>query len=125
MTVEQWLAQAERDKAKLIKLLNAYHPVNRTIGGTNLPITAHNAEAACRQVRRQIIESGKENNPVGQFERALEEKNWQKINSLLNSAWFGVPESTLCWNIEGFTEAVSLMEDLPDDDNGEEASAYE
>ena len=34
--------------------------------------------------------------------------------SLLNSAWFGVPESTQCWKLEGFKEAIDLLEDPPD-----------
>lgn len=119
MTTIQWLEQVQTNKDLLISFLRHYHPVNRSIGGTNLPITAPNAELACMNVRRMIKESGSESNPVEQFENALEKKNWQVINQLLNSAWFGVPESTLCWNIDGFKEAVSLMEDLPEDETND------
>lgn len=30
-------------------------------------------------------------------------------------AWFGVPESTSCWSIPGFGQAVDLLDDPPED----------
>lgn len=127
-TKEEWLKFAEENKEKLAWLIKDYHPVNRQPGTRRASvlhrgdyITAPNAEAACVQVRNKIRQNF-EGNPVQQFEEALRQKDVSKINKLLNDTWFGVPESTSCWNILGFKEAVELMEDIPDDDNDGEAA---
>ena len=120
MTIEQWLNQAKHDKEKLLSLLANYHPSNRQPGrrrGIDF-ITAPNAEIACAQVRKLIQDTQKDlPSPIDRFNEALDSGNWQVVNRLLNDAWFGVPESTSCWSIEGFREAVALMEDPPEIDD--------
>lgn len=32
----------------------------------------------------------------------------------MSETWFGVPESTLCWQIQGFKEACDLLDDPPE-----------
>lgn len=116
MTKQEWLNYAIAHRAKLVLLLNAYHPRSFGMRSVRTPITAHNAEIACNVVRNVIRERDKHlPNPVEQFNQAIDADNWVIVNSLLNDAWFGVPESTSCWNIEGYTEAVTLIEEPPDE----------
>jgi len=117
MSIEQWLGQAEANAELLKDLLRAYHPINRQAG--RWPdedfITAAHAEAACTQIRREI-QATFTGDPVTQFDEALAARDVQKVCRLLNEAWFGVPESTTCWRIPGFREAVDLIEDPPEID---------
>lgn len=129
MTKQQWLDYAKEHQAVLISLLDNYHPVNldkraritedsdgKFIVPQSLPITAPNAERACQSIRNEI--ALKTINPAvsATFLNALEHNDINTINSLLNAAWFGVPESNSCWEIVGFREAVELMEDFPEDE---------
>ena len=116
MTQQEYLEQAKLHAPKLRSLIQNFHPSTadgprRSIG----PITAMLAEAACETVRLDIAnkEQGK-GNPTARFDQALAAGDAREIDSLLNSAWFGVPESTSCWGIEGFKEAVDLMDDPPE-----------
>jgi hypothetical protein len=86
----------------------AYHPASYQKSGFDPPITAPGAEAACKVLRDTI----NKNSPLitGEYIDSVREDH-SKIYSLLNSAWIGVPESTACWNIPGFAEAVDLMEE--------------
>lgn len=132
MTTHEWVAQARRDAGALKALLAEYHPVNRQPGtrreiasesGALLQrgdwITAPGAEAACVQVRRQIRDAF-DGNPQAKLDAALADGNVAAIMSLLNDAWFGVPESQTCWRIRGFKEAVRLLEEPPDDGTDDE-----
>jgi len=95
-------------------LIGRYHPVNlRPHLGTDAmspDITAPQAERACEIVRKAIA---KESFicPDVQFNVALQNDDAATIASLLQSAWFGVPESTGCWSIPGFSIAVDLLDD--------------
>lgn len=113
MNEQEWLTQVEKNKDKLLSLIENYHPsVKRIKLEPFLPITALAAEGACELIRKDIARSF-EGSPVEIFKFALEQKDWKRINNLLNDTWFGVPESASCWNITGFSEAVELMEDTP------------
>lgn len=124
MEYAKYIEQAKLHADKLRSLLGNYHPRSATFARTYrkpapLSITAPGAEAACAVVRRKIAkEESEKPHPIALFNIALEVGNLeaaQEINSLLNSAWFGVPESPSCWSIPGFREAVVLMEDPPED----------
>lgn len=116
-TKEEWLQYA-RDKAPALTiLLENYHPTNLANPLKNTPrffgeITAHEAEAACAVVRENIAAEDT-GDPVYRFQQALISDDADEICSLLNSAWFGVPESTGCWGVTGFKEAVTLIEQPP------------
>jgi hypothetical protein len=87
-------------------------------GGSEIPITAPNAEAACEVVRKKLKhEYHYQDSPVVRFEKAIDDGYCTIVNDILNQTWFGVPESVDCWNIKGFTEAVKLMEDPPEDED--------
>lgn len=118
MDTSKWLEQVEANKEKLRGLIQGYHPQNQR---PHLPtekmadeITARQAERACEVIRNQIRAESLDC-PEIQFDIALKKKDVSTINNLLSSTWFGVPESTSCWSIAGFSEAVSLLEDPPED----------
>lgn len=121
MTPQEWIDKAKADRTKLRSLVVSFHPASRVYGREPLKVTAPNAEAACNNVRTSIRRNH-DGDPGKQFDEALDGDDYAKVNTLLNAAWFGVPESTECWRLEGFKEAVDLMEDLPGDDGqtGEE-----
>lgn len=120
MTKDVWLSQALKHKDKLIDLISIYHPAVYRDGecSKTVTITARDAEAACGLIRDKIRDETKEA-PIGAFKDALELEDIDKIYSLLSAAWFGVPESTSCWKINGFKEAVDLMDDQPEEDENE------
>jgi hypothetical protein len=114
MTEQEWLTQVDSAKDKLRYLLQHYHPAQiHQKKYEKLPITANNAEQACEVVRDKIRKNW-EGDPVKEFQDALDMRDCVKIYKLLGDAWFGVPESTSCWNITGFKEAVDLMDDPPE-----------
>ena len=112
-TVDTWLAEVEKNKDVLRQFISQFHPGMHTYTRKSAHITAPNAEVACQNVCSQI-KRNTVSNPLEDFDEAIKNKDWHKIKSLLNSAWFGVPETTSCWLYTGFTEAVRLMEDTPD-----------
>lgn len=117
MTKNEWLSQAREHKEKLTDLIGVYHPAvyQGSERSKNVSITARAAEAACGLIREKIRDETEES-PIGAFKDALEAGDIDKISSLLSAAWFGVPESTSCWQIDGFKEAVDLMDDPPEED---------
>lgn len=115
MDKEKWLSLVQHNRDKLLSLIESYHPASnpRRVG---LPITAPNAELACENVRQSI--ANRERNrpsPTVRFSTAIDKGDVGEVMSLLNGAWFGVPESTSCWRLEGFKEAVDLLEDPPEE----------
>lgn len=115
-TKESWLDYVKIHKDVLENFLANYHPVYRGVKSKPTDrITAPNAERACEVVRADIRRTT-EGDPVKDFRDALTNNNVNVIAKLLNQAWFGVPESRDCWSIQGFKEAVHLVEDVPTDD---------
>lgn len=112
MTKAHWLAKVHEHRDKLRGLILGYHPFYRR--SHSMPITAPNAESACRAVREAIAQETVVE-PVLQFDAALNIGDVYTIYHLLNDVWFGVPESINCWRIEGFRQAVELIEDFVDD----------
>ncbi len=117
MTKTAWLVTAVYHRDVLRDFIACYHPaaplffqLNR-----NLTITAPKAEALCEKIREEIRRNNLKD-PVESFNKALEKDNVKELLNLLNSAWFGVPESRDCWGIRGFKEAVDLMEDPPEEE---------
>jgi hypothetical protein len=109
---EIWWGQVIAAEHNLCYLLQNYHPVNLRPNQMSLPITAPNAEIACASVGEEIRKNF-EGDPVKEFKAAIQARDAHKVTNLLNDAWFGVPESTACWTITGFREAIMLLEDPP------------
>jgi hypothetical protein len=124
MTEHEWLEQTRRDAFNLTYLIDSYHPASYNSAapagrdprkpGPGLPITAPNAESASNAIRQKIRDEADGKKPAIKFKAALESGDTGTLMSLLNQAWFGVPESTSCWGIRGFSEAVRLLEDPPE-----------
>jgi hypothetical protein len=118
MTSAEWIEKAKQSENVLLSLLDNYHPSVLTPANpqefNSTLFSAPGAEQACEVIRGKIREEHL-GNATEQFKTALSEGDVQTCGSLLNSAWFGVPESTSCWRITGFKEAVELLEDPPDD----------
>ena len=123
MTNQQWLAKVRDNQEVLTELIRGYHPAAHS-RRRSLPITAPGAEAACEVVRRKIAKE-EAGDPVVQFKAAMNTGNLSEISRLLDGAWFGVPESTSCWQIPGFALAVDLMEDPPEDEEETEGKVVE
>jgi hypothetical protein len=119
MTKQEWINQAREHADDLRSLVSEYHPtyiLDRKRSHDH-PITAPNAESACRAARSKIaVEQELERDAVERFNEALAAGDWMTVSKLLSDAWFGVPESTSCWQIRGFSEAVDLMDDPPEDE---------
>lgn len=116
MTDNEWLDDVTRHQDRIKTLIRSYHPVNRQPGprkGVD-HITAPNTEAACVNVRKSIRDNY-DGDPIAHFDRALADRNISALSIIMNQTWFGVPESTSCWKLEGFSEMVALLEDPPGD----------
>lgn len=120
MTEREWMEQAAQNRDVLRELIAVYHPSShaRNPQFWKVQITAPNAEHALNapggirdQIRAEVPED-----PAQLFDTALSAGDFDTTYSLLNGAWFGVPESTSCWMIRGFKEAVELLEDPPEPD---------
>jgi hypothetical protein len=81
-----------------------------------MPITAEAPEAACENVR-QMIRTEEPDDPLVRWNKAVSDGDVGEITALLSSTWFGVPESTACWQIPGFGVACDLMDDPPEGDD--------
>lgn len=122
MTKQEWFIEANGSRDKVKSLIRDYHPIYRQAGRRrNIDfITAPNAEAACTIVRKQIQDSTPEGfNPVDEYQKALDKQDIDMAMKILNEVWFGVPESTTCWQLTGFREAVDLMDDPPEEKENE------
>lgn len=88
MTTKEWLNQAKENEAKLISLVQNYHPrAAYRQKYERLPITAGGAEMACAIVRKNIQESGKDKpNPVDDLKDAINYGDFHRINTILNEA---------------------------------------
>lgn len=118
MTKSRWLGIVNDHASELRELVANYHPSATAPRRKRMPITTTAPEAACEMIREQI-KAEAPTDPLARWDKAISEQNISEINSLLNDAWFGVPESTECWSIPGFGIACDLMDDLPEPEEGD------
>lgn len=123
MTKADWMNKIKSNLESLKSLVAEYHPTRAHPPRHNLEITAPHVEAARQQAVKAMLLAGEcQANPVKRFEVAVATEDLAELYSILNRTWIGVPESTSCWSIRGFKEAVDLLEDPPEmEDPGEEA----
>lgn len=114
MTPEKWLEQFKTNQEKLTNFVSHWCPGARDYGCENvdLPITAPVPESA----RKSLMKGLQTPNLKNRWEMAIEANDISILYTFLNRAWMGVPESTSCWRLEGFREAVALLEDPPEYD---------
>lgn len=118
MTKQEWLTQARSTSGDLLALISAWHPAGGLLLRT-LRITAPAANLACKNIANQIRAESDYKYPAGPstaFHKALEDGDVGTLLSLLSETWFGVPESTDCWNLPGFAKAVELLDDPPEEE---------
>jgi hypothetical protein len=118
MKTKEWFKIVKENKDDLYSLIRRYHPNNLKphLDEEEVApfITAPNAERACEVVREQIRKESFDC-PEAQFNIALNKKDCETLHSLLSAAWFGVPETTACWQIRGFGVAVNLLDNPPNE----------
>jgi hypothetical protein len=132
MTIQEWLQKVNENGAALRQLVSDWHPSARrpaaiqreavllddgTAIAVEVPamtITAPQAEQACQQVRT-MIRKDEPADPLERWDRAIASGDMGEIYTLLDGAWFGVPESIECWSIPGFRLACDLMDDPPEE----------
>lgn len=112
MTETEWMDQAVRDKEKLRALVASFHPAVLNRVRTDFPITAPMTQIACDIVSEQIRADQKVD-PLVEFDEGIRDRDMMKVYRVLDATWFGVPESTSCWRLEGYPETVALLEDPP------------
>lgn len=113
MLKNEWMDKVDERWEQLKEVVMQYHPC-ASCNPEPMEITDPGPETACEIVRRQIS-SQEEPVTVERLERLKAEGNADELANLFNSTWFGVPESTGCWGIDGFSEMVELIEDPPED----------
>lgn len=112
MEKNEWLEQCRKHKEVLREIVGNYYPYRELPDTSGLEITAPTAQSACKAICKQIIEENTDIlEPHIQFDAALLDGNVEKLHGLMQSTWFGVPESTSCWRIPGFKEMVDLLDD--------------
>lgn len=132
MEKQDWVDTLNKSKNELRALVERFHPAATTkveVAGEqvelpasvlagNFPITASGAEAACESVRREI-RAKYAGSPLDRFDAAVEKMDTRELSSLLNDAWFGMPESASVREVPGFHALCDLCEGV-DDEEGEE-----
>jgi hypothetical protein len=115
-TKQGWIAKVVDSKAELRQLVERFHPARLTKEHTaEYTITAPGAETASTVVRELIRAEMKGRDVLAEFDKAVDTGDVHAIYTLLNAAWFGVPESSpACWEIPGFAVAVDLLDDVPE-----------
>lgn len=144
MTNQDWLNKVNSNAALLRSFVGNWHPSARSpraiqresvllsdggavavdVPEASMPITAPNAEMACQNIRESIRREEPQD-PLERWDKAIAAGDISTVITLLDGAWFGVPESTSCWSIPGFKEAVDLMDDLPEQDDGEQEPPHQ
>ena len=123
MTSKEWVEKVQKNAPVLVDLVVRYHPgSNRASVLDNDPdvsITAPVAEIMCNNLRQEIRKNTF-TSPVQDFMNAITLEDSEKIYSIFSKTWLGVPESTSCWSIPGFSLMVDLMDDHPEDWNSQE-----
>lgn len=117
MTKQEWLDTAKTNQEILKEFILDWHPTNKIRPKPEMTITAPRTEEASEIVRALIRNNAGLIEPIVRFDLALFQSDIIGIHNVLSEAWFGVPESTSCWDIPGFSEAVALLEDLPEEDD--------
>jgi len=97
----EWWELLEENKDSIRSLVIQFHPKSGA-PRKDMKITAPGAEAVCEDIRGEIAVGGKPECPLESFDAALQKQDGLTIVRLLNETWFGIPESTECWNLEGF-----------------------
>lgn len=125
-----WVSRLYHSQRELRELVRRYHPSSKSAievpAGSGeelavstrelqplLPVTAPAAQDCCNKICEEITKRSPDS-PVLRYDAALANQDLVELQKLLQEAWFGVPESTSCWLIPGFTVLVDLLDDPPE-----------
>lgn len=127
MNKQEWIEKARSSRIR--SFVERYTPARRhlkveddtvEIEGLAFDTPHHEITAPDPERARQFIVKGMNKSLIedvmDKFDSALQSGDISRIYSFLSGAWFGVPESTSCWGITGFSEAVDLMDDMPEEE---------
>lgn len=117
MTTVETFEKIETNLEILCDFVLNYHPSYDGVSSHKQifeKITAPAAQNMCNIVVEHIKKNNTED-PYCRFLSAVKTKDYSEVYTVLNQCWFNVPESTSCWAIEGFSEAVAILGDPPDD----------
>lgn len=114
MNAAQWWALFDAHQQEMRDLVERYHP---TSGNRHeMPISAAGAEVACEVARNQILRESRVPGTVA-FDAAVKARDARALATLLNGAWFGMPESTSVRYEPGFYELCDLCEGADEEDD--------
>ena len=128
MEKQGWLSLVEQNKQVLRSFIAECHPASPPTwaDSPHLPITAPDVEPIVENIRQGIrrdAQQGLEMRPPAiQFDAAVATGDVSAIYRLIDEAWFWVPESTGCWGIPGFKEAVDLLDEPPEEEKPDGAT---
>jgi hypothetical protein len=111
MTTSDWWSIFDEHRDVIRTLVAKYHPTSGR--KHNMPISAAGAEAACEAARNRILKDSTVPGIV-RFDAAVQSRNVEVLISLLNDAWFGMPESMSVRSEAGFHQLCDLCEGVDD-----------
>lgn len=114
MTKHEWIETAKREMEVLCRFIAKWHPGSKTRKPESMTITAPDSENIRRMLEPSVAEESTD--PAMEFRQAIQAEDVGKATTVLQGAWFGVPESRACWQIPGFARAVDLMDDPPEEE---------
>lgn len=100
-----WWKSLEDNLADIKSIVMNFYPIGRK-SSPDVGISAKGAEAACEVVRGEIAAKGLD--PATEFQEAYAAKDGPRMVSLLNAAWFGMPESMSSRDVPGFHVLCNL-----------------
>ncbi len=89
-TAEEWWLLFDCHKVQMRNLVAKYHPTGAK-SSPEVHISAPGAEHACEIIREQIARESS-GDPAAEFDQAVKDRDPVKLVSMLNGAWFGMPE---------------------------------
>ncbi len=117
MNTTQWWDLFNKNKNDMVNLILAYHPA--AYQEHHMKISAPAAEYMCELIRNNIRKEKAE--PIAiQVDKAIAFQDIDKLISLMNQAWFGMPESYEVRREPGFHVFCDLCEGIYDEENDNE-----
>lgn len=104
----EWWRFAKENEEKLTSLIFQFHPSEKK--GHDLKITAKMPEKARLTVVDELQKQYEKTLVLQDYVKFCFETLDDALFHILEDTWFGVPESTECWQLEGFIELCQLLE---------------
>lgn len=92
-------------KDDLLMCVEMFHPNSHNPTKREFTITAMAAEDACELARKYASECS----PVEFAAQAIQDRNFEELYGVLNSTWFGAPESREVFSVPGFSLLCDIL----------------